>query len=383
MNDPTGAVPGPRLRKRFILGAVVVLASTVIALLLSSRGNEPSYLGRRASQWFKDAVELATYDEADQFPCADAFREMEGAAVPLLIAKATTRSSRLQLAYARAYPGLVARLPRAISVRMPAPSLGRDRRLMAVRLLGVIGARQRWKVVEGQPAIGPSATTALPAIRAALREPSPLVQHAAAHAAQQLGTGAVTALPELMALVRDDSDGLAMEAIGAIGPSACEAVPLLMTIAADPARPNRQVAIRSLGSLGPCAAAAAGVLAQILRESVPALRIEAARSLAEIGAVPQEAVEPLTRMLKSDDSWASCIATLALWNQDRGDLGLRKRVALELDSKHRCALALSLASMGTNATLFVPELSRMAENADPQVRHAARLALRAAQSLPL
>lgn len=211
--------------------------------------------------------------------------------------------------------------------------------------------------------LGPNAAAAIPTLIAGLEhEPSftywmdqrsgncvPWTQadDCSAKILARIGAAAVPALIEALGAEHPNVRGGALYALGQMGPPAEAAVPhILSAIAAEPRRPNsdgrtRTIAVWALGQIGPAAREALPVLLESLNASGDDR--DAAEAIRKIDPESRQAATLLAKHLESPD----------------------ERV-------RRNAVA-ALSALGPVA---LPELSRAAENDDPQVREAARQALR-------
>jgi lysophospholipase L1-like esterase len=176
--------------------------------------------------------------------------------------------------------------------------------------------------------LGSSGRTALPALFAALADPSEFVRASAARALARvelkaddvprlvealrsrdgyvvafaawtlgnLGAAAELAVPALAeALSRDDTNAVVAAALARIGPAAAGAVGVLLEAlqGADPDR--RWRAARTLGRIGPAAAPAVPLLTAALADPNGAVRRHAARALGRIGPAARPAAPALQR----------------------------------------------------------------------------------------
>ena len=318
---------------------------------------EPSYAGKRVSEWFEDHV-----DPSDQARLASrddyqAFNEMEGDAVPFLVRWVNVHPSHLGNAYARFFGSLPSRLTAVL------PEPRNDvyylwRRIRALEWLGRIGATQRLKAEAGEPCKKTSLTAAVPRIQTSLQDRDYSVRTSAALALMLIGAPAAPAVPDLFKLARnpkDEAAPAAVQALGAIGLAATNAVGVLAEIVAAPAPTSS------------------------LDGSHERIRIFAARALAEIGITPAEAVPALTRLTQCNNSWVRVVASLALWNRNHKDARLRSEVVSALHSDARGWIASSLGQLNTNAAPFLPELKPLLYDPDPAIRGIANRAIRRIQ----
>jgi HEAT repeat protein len=89
----------------------------------------------------------------------------------------------------------------------------------------------------------------------------------------------------------------AAEALGKIGPDASSAVPALIAALADPRSDVRRIAATALGAIGADAKAAVPALVLMLEHDAPSLASSAAEALAQIGLPARSAVSKLSAIL--------------------------------------------------------------------------------------
>ena len=167
-------------------------------------------------------------------------------------------------------------------------------------------------------ALGPAGRGAVPALFAALSDPSEFVRASAARALAKmdLGAGDVPRLVEALgspdlyvagfaawtlgnmgeaarpavpalarAFSRDDMNAVVGAALARIGPAAAVAVPELTSALTDASNAVRQHAARALGRIGPAARPAAGALQKATGDRDPAVRREAREALEHLSAL--------------------------------------------------------------------------------------------------
>jgi lysophospholipase L1-like esterase len=175
---------------------------------------------------------------------------------------------------------------------------------------------------------GPAARDAVPALFAALGDPSEAVRASAARALAQvelgapdvprlagalgspdayvvafaawtlgnLGGAAQAAVPELArASSRDDTNAVVTAALARIGPAAAEAVNVLALSLRSENADRRWRAARALGRIGSAAAPAVPMLTAALADPNDAVRQHAARALGRIGPAARPAAAALQR----------------------------------------------------------------------------------------
>jgi lysophospholipase L1-like esterase len=195
---------------------------------------------------------------------------------------------------------------------------------------------------------------ALPALFAALADPSEAVRWAAALALHRLGPGPEDVARLEAALHSEDPyvRSFAAYSLGSLGPAAAPALPALVEAYRREEREGRGAAVGALGVLGPVAAAALPDLVAGLKNPVNHRRWSAARAIGRLGAAATPAVPALVG-------------------------------ALEDASPHvRRHVAQALGRLGVEAFAAVPALQAAARDEDAAVRREAQTALRRIRGLP-
>jgi HEAT repeat protein len=381
--------PANAERRNLVVGGGVLLL--VVVVCLTARGlsrmasEDPVMEGKRASQWFEAAVLAWRKDPSNTLsPPMEAFREMEGDAVPFLVRRLEERLGLL----GRSYTTLYTWIPAPLAGRLPPPrdEVYRERRAVALEVLKRIGMTQRLNAELGEPSGKPCIALAIPAIRTALRDDP----ERAASALALIGPPSAPAVPDLIEVARGaiihPNPGRrgfpatqAVQALGQIGPAASNAIPLLIEIATDPASPNRRMAVVALGGIGDPARQTVPVLASLLSDTDIEIRLAAMKSIAVIGLTPEEAVAPLEAVRRSDESHAlwRTQSTLALWNREPDNEALRQDLLATLRSDLRILLLDWLRQLGPSASSLAPEIEPLLDDPDPSVERMARRALRA------
>ncbi|MCI0538058.1 MAG: HEAT repeat domain-containing protein [Verrucomicrobiales bacterium] len=337
------------------------------------RQKEFCYEGKRISQWFREAV-YAGGTSYQASPSFEAFRRMEGDAVPFLTGWVGAHPSAVDRAYLKIFRWL----PSVVAGKLPAPrdaGFYSTRRNRALELLGQVGMMQRFKEEVGESSGKASIAQAIPVVRAALRDPSTRVF--AAQALWFIGPPAAVVVPDLVEIAKDPNDpayGAAVQSFGLIGPPADEAVEVLAKIAGSGARNDLQ-AIESLGGIGPGARSAAPALTSMLTHPNEAIRVSSARTLAQIGVTPNEAVPALLAMRQATNDWARTVAAFALWNRNTNDLALMDDLVSAFGTERRGWLAYSMGCLGVPAAPFLPEIQKLVDDPDNNVQRFAKAAL--------
>lgn len=141
----------------------------------------------------------------------------------------------------------------------------------------------------------------------------PELRREAVKAIAALGPGASSAVPALVRATRDENAEVrfwAVEALRKIGAAAArESGPALTVVLADDIRPNQEAARRALESLGP---EALPVVLPALRSPDAWVRGNAAEVIGAIAHGKSEAVKGLTALLTDDSLWVRASAAWAI-----------------------------------------------------------------------
>jgi HEAT repeat protein/lysophospholipase L1-like esterase len=149
--------------------------------------------------------------------------------------------------------------------------------------------------------IGPGAED-VPRLVAALGSPDTYVVAFAAWSLGNLGSAAQAAVPDLArALTRDDTNAVVAAALARIGPAAAAAVSVLVDGLRSTDADRRWRAARTLGRIGPPAASAVPSLEAALSDSSSLVRLHAARALGRIGLAARPAAAALQRATGDKD----------------------------------------------------------------------------------
>ena len=247
------------------------------------------------------------------------------------------------------------------------------------------------------------AAKAVPELKAALKDPQPVVRSAAAEALRRIAVDkeaaedVASALPELEQLLKDrDADHLgraaAALAIGQVGaPAAVAAVGTLADAAADDKAPAdvRRAAAEALGRLGADAGAAAGRLGSVLSagDAPPEVRRAAAGALDRFGPAAKPALAALKKSVDDDDKFLRVVSMHALGRLNLDPGGEVKEVVAVLLPRIdddvvevrvaaiQAAAALGKDALGADLKPVTARLTQAAGDSRPEVRDAAAAAL--------
>jgi len=221
----------------------------------------------------------------------------------------------------------------------------------------------------------------IPALIAALKDTDATVSSVAVDALVDLGETAVTALSS--ALAKPESRGLAALALAHIGPKAQAAVPALVAALDDPTAHVRREVITALAAIGPAAGRAAAAAVAKRLETDPDVRVRqaAAFALGQFGPQPPS-VPALRKAVRSEHQSLAVTAALSLAQLDPNSdktvqlvlpvliAGLKaERSALRIEAAH------GLAALGQRASDAILALNEALVDEDVNVRQAAADAL--------
>jgi HEAT repeat protein len=206
-----------------------------------------------------------------------------------------------------------------------------------------------WNATRDLAKLGPAASSALPALRIALKSHDPTSRLWARFAIAKITGDEASHLTEFIKALNNKKGifpGMASAALAGFGRNARAAVPLLIAELAEENAEYRWSAAGALANIGPEAAEAVPTLIQTLEDQDEKVRWYAAWALGEIGSAAEPAVSALIGLL--DD----------------------------IDDDVRGYAARSIAKIGgTNCARALPRLEAMAHDENPNLRSAAQEAI--------
>jgi HEAT repeat protein len=181
----------------------------------------------------------------------------------------------------------------------------------------------------------------------------------------------------------------AIHAVGALGADAGDAVPVLAEILReDPDRAARSQAAFALSKMAPASRGAVAELAAALKDTEPRVRMNAASALFRLGLDADEAVPALIEAVKDKSNQGNAeifhitiqgMATLALGRAGAGNRKAADALMEVLKNARtvdmRIDAARALGEVGEVARRAAPLLRPLTEDANDEVRRAARQAL--------
>jgi HEAT repeat protein len=170
----------------------------------------------------------------------------------------------------------------------------------------------RYEAAQALMKVGPAAAD-VRSLTVAVGNADPYVRGFAAWALGNIGAPAAEAVPALVtALAEDDTATVVAAALARMGPGAAQAVPALVASLQSPDAGRRWRAARALGRIGPPAAEAVSDLEKALKDPNEAVRLHAARALGRIGAAARPAASALQRATGDPDVYVRQEARAAL-----------------------------------------------------------------------
>jgi HEAT repeat protein len=199
----------------------------------------------------------------------------------------------------------------------------------------------------------------------------------AADALAILGLSAPSATPALIRSL-DTAEGHStrhlLRALAAVGSDPEVAIPaVLKVLDQQSSDETRLTALRALGEFGAEAAPAVPSIVALLEGDDPRMRMEAVETLGEIGPAASAAVPPLMQVLQGEDGLLTITAAHAL--SQIGEAAVGPLRAMLSESGYQLLAATILGDIGPAAAGAVPELVRLIDAEDEDVRRAALLAL--------
>ena len=193
----------------------------------------------------------------------------------------------------------------------------------------------------------------------------------------QLGPAAAPAVADLAKALNTPGNvelqRCAALALGAIGPGAKDAVPVLITTLQSKNAKVRAYSAHALGEIGPGASDAAIPLIDVITDKEPMVRREARDALRRIDAPDTVVLPNIAKILNAADPGDAAAAVMTL--SERGEAavpGLCK--ALENDEACYWA-ALALSEIGPKAAGAVPQLAKLLQHKDAEIRMQALVAM--------
>jgi HEAT repeat protein len=167
-----------------------------------------------------------------------------------------------------------------------------------------------------------------------------------------------------------------------LGSQAAPAVPALIETLEDPEPVVRREAAFTLGAIGPEADEAVPALIELLEDEDQDVQHAACYALGKIGPGAKEALRPLHKAMQNEDQFTKVAAIWASLKIAPDNPRLKEVAvpilteALDHQAAHvRAEVAGLLGDIGGPAKAAIPELKKLSEDSDRQVRRAAAMAL--------
>jgi HEAT repeat protein len=289
------------MRLRYRIGFVGLLVVVAAALLWAGRSREPSYQGKRLSQWMDVLVPSDDApDDASHKQATEAIRHIGTNALPFLLAELQYKESPFDKALdwlnekrsfrelrgkakdehaGRAVAGFRALGPAAkpaipaLAVMLDDPAvwgyeanalaaIGPDSLPTFTNSLTNQVADVRCKALSGLYYMAGQAEAAVPAILPCLKDPKLSVRYHAVSALARIHKSVGLTIPALISCVEDRSGDMrwhVAKTLAAFGAEAKPAVPALLKLCEDTNKDVRSQATNALKAIDPEAAAKAGI----------------------------------------------------------------------------------------------------------------------------
>jgi hypothetical protein len=274
-----------KARRTFALLAVALLACALVAIL--SREREPSYHGRKLSEW------AAAYSHGPGNPpsaterqeAAEAIRQVGASAIPWLLAWTDYEPPH----WKHALNTIVSEVPNRIFRSQPVERLFVPRSPATPLVERATAAREAFA------ALGPLAAPAIPElIRRINATNSPFRRCTAMLALSHLGPQAVPAMAALLSNPSQAADFCAAECIRNLGTNARPLLPLLMQNLQQTNWRAAAVSARALGDTNFAPDLVVPALTGCLQHPRREVRMEAPLALMEFGAQARSALPALS-----------------------------------------------------------------------------------------
>lgn len=298
------------IKAKIVAGFLVIVG---LVTIWSWSSNEPSYQGRRLSEWLKDfdkPYETTFIVSFEDMPAdaLEAVRAMGADSLPTLLKQIQARDSKI-----------VERLydlwdKQSVVKFRPTPAIVTQRRAsIALAALGpkaISALPQLEKMLIGEHTLRPASLAiaymgeaGVKTLTNALSHPNPVVRRECLEALSNVQTGGVVAIPVLISSLRDQDpaiQGRAALALAVIRDEPSLAIPALTEILAK-TNSARHEAVLALGQYGPAAKSAVPLLLDCLLDSNSMTRGSARKALKRIGVETNAIVAVVTNGLASTD----------------------------------------------------------------------------------
>jgi HEAT repeat protein len=213
-----------------------------------------------------------------------------------------------------------------------------------------------------------------------LSKNDPFTRREAICALQGIGPAAKDAVPLLIKMLGSDdfhTQYWACRALAAIGPEAKPAVPILVVLTRNGVTSVRRNAAAALGHIGPAIGAdGLAALRAALQDPTEAVREQAVLALGRLGTFAVEVVPDLEKAVRERRVQCRAYGAVAIWKiTGQSELAVQViREEIFVPTTQLEALS-CLAELGPEAAPATPELIRLLESDDADLREAAAQAI--------
>jgi len=264
----------------------------------------------------------------------------------------------------------------AVATALASPAVAADPTREAAQKLAGSNAKAAVAAADQLADLGPRAAAAVPQLITALRHPDAEVRWHASRALEAIGPAAATAAPALVKALKDKDPQVrahAAHALGYIGDKADVTITALAAGLTDSDPQVRRASVGAIGRLSPGPKVTIPLMVKVLEDARPEVVLPALQTLAEGGA---DAVPGLIEALhhKQGRYWASVVLA---------EIGPPAKAAVPeliklLDDKElevRMQAILALGSIGSAAKSAGPAVGKLLNDSTPAIRYAAAFTL--------
>lgn len=334
---------------KLALGFAIIAVVALGATLYFTR--EPRLEGRKLSEW---VAELNHPEQARRVKAEQVLREAGPKVIPFLAGEIEHRENRFES------------LARSIGRRMPEKIRSAGRKLF--------GSKTVWDKLAAAKALelmGTNATSAVPALTNALRDPHTALQQQASAALGQMPE----AVPALITALDDPSYDVrthACLALRKLGPQASNAVPRLMQIVTNEPGAIVTLATFALSSIGQPAIPS---LTESLFHTNAHIRKLSAETLGNMDAYGVPAVPALVQAAKDPDAVVREKAIGAIAKIDRTTPEADTALIEALNETNQMTRALAVEAIASRPRAVrhhIQVLERLVDDPNPKVRETAQ-----------
>jgi len=237
--------------------------------------------------------------------------------------------------------------------------LGREARAATAALIEVVKTGDEYLRLNSSLALGRIGKEAVGPVARLVDDKDPRVRFCAVWTLGLLGPEAQSTTDAVVAALKDKDDGVRRKAAFAlkrIGPQPEVAAPALIKVLADPSPDVREETVAAIKAMG---AKAVPFLAQAIRESAK-LRAHALGALNQISAGPDVLVAEFAPMLREKELELQKIAGDVLIRQGKASIPQLMVMLKDMDQRVRLEGLRLLAIIPADSALMLPELKLLA-----------------------